>query len=83
MCGCPACSPRPPTFADKRRQAEDILRHEQAMARDEARRNQSPPTPEAKPKTKGCVFAKSCDLPDGLINYSNPSGFIPVELLNC
>ncbi|WP_419710031.1 S-type pyocin domain-containing protein [Pseudomonas sp. NFX224] len=51
------------------------------MARDEARCNQSPPTPEAKPKTKGCVFAKSCDLPDGLINYSNPSGFIPVELL--
>jgi len=81
MCGCPACSPRPPTFADKRRQEEDILRYEQAMARDEARRNLIPPPPEAKPKTKGCVFAKSCDLPDGLINFSNPSGFIPVELL--
>lgn len=81
MCGCPACNPRPPTLADKRRQEADILRHEQAKARDEARRNQILPAPEAKPKTKGCVFAKSCDLPDGLINYNNPSGFIPVELL--
>lgn len=81
MCGCPACTPRPPTVADKRRQEAENLRHEQAKARDEARRNQIPPTPEARPTTKGCVFAKSRDLPDGLINYSNPNGFVPVELL--
>ncbi|MNM83958.1 hypothetical protein D3C81_960300 [compost metagenome] len=29
----------------------------------------------------GCVFAKSCTLPDGIINH-NPSGFIPLELLS-
>ncbi|MFJ4587232.1 toxin [Pseudomonas moraviensis] len=26
----------------------------------------------------GCVFAKSCKLPNGVINDANPSGFIPV-----
>lgn len=31
--------------------------------------------------TRGCVFAKSCNLPDGLINHNNPSGFVPVENL--
>lgn len=29
----------------------------------------------------GCVFAKSCTLPDGIINH-NPCGFIPLELLS-
>lgn len=34
-----------------------------------------PTTPE--PVTPmGCVFAKSCKLPDGIINYTNPSGFV-------
>lgn len=32
-------------------------------------------------KTQGCVFAKSCNLPDGVINYDNPAGFVPVERL--
>lgn len=31
--------------------------------------------------TKGCVFAKSCDHPDGVINYNNPAGFVPLERL--
>jgi hypothetical protein len=30
---------------------------------------------------KGCVFAKSCNLPDGVINHNNPSGFVPLEKL--
>ncbi|SDV06790.1 S-type Pyocin [Pseudomonas mucidolens] len=30
---------------------------------------------------EGCVFAKSCNLPDGVINHSNPSGFVPLEKL--
>ncbi|PMV96485.1 MULTISPECIES: S-type pyocin domain-containing protein [unclassified Pseudomonas] len=38
-----------------------------------------PPTDDAKPKTVGCVFAKSCDLSDGVIDYKKPAGFIPVE----
>jgi len=29
----------------------------------------------------GCVFAKSCDLPDGVIDHKKPAGFIPVEKL--
>jgi len=30
----------------------------------------------------GYVFAKSCNLPDGKINYTNPNGFIPLERLS-
>lgn len=30
----------------------------------------------------GCVFAKSCNLPDGVINHNDPSGFIPLEKLS-
>jgi len=33
------------------------------------------------PGAVGCVFAKSCNLPDGIINHDNPAGFIPVEKL--
>lgn len=29
----------------------------------------------------GCVFTKSCNLPDGVINHESPAGFIPVERL--
>lgn len=36
---------------------------------------------EDKPDTMGCVFAKSCNLPDGVINHKNPAGFVPVEKL--
>jgi hypothetical protein len=39
------------------------------------------PEPQDKPDTMGCVFAKSCNLPDGVINHKNPAGFIPVEKL--
>ena len=30
---------------------------------------------------KGCVFTKSCKLPDGVINHTSTAGFIPVERL--
>ncbi|AZE10982.1 Colicin E3 [Pseudomonas chlororaphis subsp. aureofaciens] len=40
-----------------------------------------PAKPEAKPGPVGCVFAKSCTLPNGVINHSNPGGFVPVESL--
>ncbi|MNH84466.1 S-type Pyocin [compost metagenome] len=29
----------------------------------------------------GCVFAKSCKLPNGVINHDNRAGFVPVEEL--
>ncbi|WP_085710841.1 MULTISPECIES: S-type pyocin domain-containing protein [unclassified Pseudomonas] len=38
-----------------------------------------PPEKDAEPSTVGCVFTKSCDLPDGVIDHKKPSGFIPVE----
>lgn len=41
--------------------------------------NDLPPKEDAKPNTFGCVFAKSCDLPDGVIDHKKPAGFIPVE----
>ncbi|NQD94861.1 pyocin [Pseudomonas sp. CrR25] len=41
---------------------------------------QSDKAPE-KPAPAGCVFAKSCNLPDGVINHNNPSGFVPLEQL--
>lgn len=40
-----------------------------------------PPAPTTKPETIGCVFAKSCNLPDGEINHTHPAGFVPVEKL--
>lgn len=38
------------------------------------------PTVLAKPL--GCVFAKSCNLPVGIINHDQPGGFVPVERLH-
>jgi hypothetical protein len=29
----------------------------------------------------GCVFTKSCKLPDAIIDYSNPSGMVPTDSL--
>lgn len=39
------------------------------------------PKPADKPDIMGCVFAKSCKLPDGVIDHKNPAGFVPVEKL--
>ncbi|MGF0239244.1 polymorphic toxin type 44 domain-containing protein [Rhodococcus sp. IEGM1300] len=83
MCGCPACAARTPTLADYARQQAAIDQYEQEQARDEARRNEHPASPQTDNlEPKGCVFAKSCSLPNGLINHDNPGGFIPVELLS-
>jgi hypothetical protein len=37
---------------------------------------------EEKPYTKGCVFAKSCNIPDGEINHNTSGGFVPIEKLS-
>jgi hypothetical protein len=34
-----------------------------------------------KPIQAGCVFAKSCKLPDAIIDYSSPSGMVPTDSL--
>ncbi|WP_095152606.1 colicin E3/pyocin S6 family cytotoxin [Pseudomonas sp. Irchel s3b5] len=33
------------------------------------------------PTHAGCVFAKSCNLPDAIIDYTNPSGMVPTDSL--
>ncbi|MHB2247583.1 colicin E3/pyocin S6 family cytotoxin [Pseudomonas fitomaticsae] len=33
------------------------------------------------PVRAGCVFAKTCKLPDAIIDYSNPSGMVPTDSL--
>lgn len=38
------------------------------------------PTP--RPPDAGCVFTKSCELPEGAFDYTLPSGFIPVESIS-
>ncbi|MDQ0701927.1 hypothetical protein QF043_000719 [Pseudomonas sp. W3I7] len=41
-----------------------------------------PPTPAptlAKPP--GCVFTKPCQLPNGIIRYNDPTGYVPLELI--
>lgn len=43
-----------------------------------------PPAPPPKPRSpllKGCVFAKPCALPDGVIDYNNDRGYVPLDLL--
>ncbi|MFJ3373001.1 S-type pyocin domain-containing protein [Pseudomonas sp. NPDC086251] len=45
----------------------------------DARRNTIKKRDEVAPR--GCVFAKSCMLPDGTINYISPSGAIPTDAI--
>ncbi|HHN1346743.1 TPA: pyocin, partial [Pseudomonas aeruginosa] len=40
-----------------------------------------PETPRQKLQQSGCVFAKSCSLPDGVIDHRQPGNFIPLESL--
>ena len=35
-----------------------------------------------KPERRGCVFAKCSKLPDAVINYTDPTGFVPVDSLS-
>lgn len=52
------------------------------LARQQAYEAKLQPTSEPTPApVVGCVFAKSCNLPDTIISYNNPSGYIPLERL--
>lgn len=57
--------------------------YEDMLARQQAYENRfiRQPQQHDQPSSKGCVFAKSCNLPDGVINHDNPTGFVPVEKL--
>jgi hypothetical protein len=56
---------------------EDMLARQQAYEDRFIRQ----PQQHDQPSSKGCVFAKSCNLPDDVINHDNPTGFVPVEKL--
>ena len=74
---------------DEARRYQELLDDQARIAADAAererlRRLEPPPPPPPKihkPLLKGCVFAKPCSLPDGIIDYNNPNGFVPPYLL--
>ncbi|AZE46017.1 Colicin E3 [Pseudomonas chlororaphis] len=54
--------------------------YEQMLARQQAYEDRLPTTRvESQPARTGCVFAKSCKLPDAVIDYITPTGFIPTD----
>ncbi|WP_434675735.1 colicin E3/pyocin S6 family cytotoxin [Pseudomonas sp. D3-10] len=62
----------------------DFKAHEDMLARQEQYMSQrlGQTSQRDAPSIKGCVFAKSCELPDAIIDYHNPTGYIPTELLS-
>ncbi|WP_339539735.1 S-type pyocin domain-containing protein [Pseudomonas sp. RA_15y_Pfl2_54] len=62
---------------DARQNAYDAM-----LARQEAfERSREIAATKPDPLRAGCVFAKSCKLPDAIIDYSNPSGMVPTDSL--
>ncbi|AVO56678.1 colicin E3/pyocin S6 family cytotoxin [Pseudomonas chlororaphis] len=54
--------------------------YEQMLARQQAYEDRlSSPRLEPQPAPVGCVFAKSCKLPNAIIDYVTPTGFIPTD----
>ncbi|MBN0980112.1 S-type pyocin domain-containing protein [Pseudomonas hygromyciniae] len=52
------------------------------LARQQAYEAKLQPASEPNPApVVGCVFAKSCNLPDAIISYNTPSGYIPLDRL--
>ncbi|MGY2278186.1 colicin E3/pyocin S6 family cytotoxin [Pseudomonas monsensis] len=62
---------------DARQNAYDAM-----LARQEAfERSREVAAKKAELVRAGCVFAKSCKLPDAIIDYSSPSGMVPTDSL--
>jgi hypothetical protein len=56
--------------------------YEAMLARQDAfERSRQVVAEKQRPTQAGCVFAKSCKLPDAIIDYSNPSGMVPTDSL--
>ncbi|QJI41972.1 toxin [Pseudomonas sp. ADAK2] len=56
--------------------------YEAMLARQDAfERNLPLTSSKDEPPRAGCVFAKSCKLPDAIIDYANPSGMVPTDSL--
>jgi len=62
---------------DARQSAYDAMLARQQAFEDRLQASTTPP----EPPRAGCVFAKSCNLPDAIIDYSNPSGVVPTDSL--
>ncbi|QAX83761.1 toxin [Pseudomonas sp. DTU12.3] len=62
---------------DARQNAYDAM-----LARQDAfERSREVAVKKTDPVRAGCVFAKSCKLPDAIIDYSSPSGMVPTDSL--
>lgn len=56
--------------------------YEDMLARQRAYERSRVPAPQKEElPIVGCVFAKSCKLPNAIINYFNPSGVIPTDVV--
>jgi len=57
--------------------------YDDMLARQQAYEDQrASPSNDDNQSIAGCVFTKSCKLPDGIIDYANPSGFIPTSAVS-
>ncbi|MGY2187072.1 Colicin-E3 [compost metagenome] len=63
------------------REARQIAYEAMLARQDDYMRKLQVTEAEQKPVQVGCVFAKSCKLPDAVINYTNPSGMVPTDSL--
>jgi hypothetical protein len=56
--------------------------HQTLLARQEAYENSRLADPHPAPTPLiGCVFTKSCNLPDSIIDYHDPTGYVPLDRL--
>ncbi|UQS15492.1 colicin E3/pyocin S6 family cytotoxin [Pseudomonas sp. HS6] len=63
-------------------QQERQDKYDAMLARQDAfERNREVAANKPEPVRAGCVFAKSCKLPDAIIDYSNSSGMVPTDSL--
>lgn len=65
-----------------RRVASDRKAHEAAEARLEATREREARQQGLDKSRCGYIFAKSCNLPDGVVDHNRPGGFVPLEQLS-
>ncbi|WP_409319124.1 colicin E3/pyocin S6 family cytotoxin [Pseudomonas sp. KCJK9016] len=57
-------------------------KYDAMLARQEAfERSREVAANKPQPVRAGCTFAKSCKLPDAIIDYANPSGMVPTDSL--
>ena len=63
-------------------QDERQNKYDAMLARQDAfERGREVASTKPEPVRAGCTFAKSCKLPDAIIDYTNPSGMVPTDSL--